>query len=185
MINFESKEISKRSITDVFNKKNKSWIATSIKAKPNMNHSKHSLTLIQLNMKQLLKKRCWWSLKRIDLLLKLRVLRPIWDKLKETMMIWLVVILLTIVKLILVQLKHKVLNSQQVEKVQQNNRQLASKWEEQNQVLENPALLLKRNLVQFKRLIHQIHITMMTMSLATLQWVVQKFSKVILWEWPV
>jgi len=169
----------------VFNKRNKSWIAISINAKVNTIHSNNNLTRIQRSMKPQSKRRCWWSLKRIDLLLRLIVLKQTWAKSKKMKMTWLEEQLIK-VKLILVLPKHKVPNSLQVDKVQENNRPLPSKWEElESQVLASSALLTKRNLLQFQRLIHKTHILMKIMNLAILTWVKQKFSKVILWVLPV
>ena len=142
------------------------------------------MTPILLSMKQQSKRRCWWNLKRIDLLQRFKVLKQTWAKSKMMkVMTWLVEELLIIVKLILVLLKHKVPNSLLEAKVQENNPPLASKWEklDKTQVLASSALPTKRNLLQFQRLIHQTHILMKTLSQLMLLWVKLKFLKVILW----
>lgn len=66
MTNWENKEISKRLITDVSNKRNKSWTAISINANLSTKYFKVNSTVTQQNMKLQSRRRCWWSLRKID-----------------------------------------------------------------------------------------------------------------------
>ena len=84
MISWESKETSKRSIIEECNKKNKNSIMISVNIKRHMSNTKRLLSNSQLIMKQQSKRRCWWSSKRIDWLLRLRILKTISSRLKRT-----------------------------------------------------------------------------------------------------
>ena len=80
MTSSESKEISRKSTIEGFNKRNRSWTTTLGNLKINTKVIKTLLRHCQTSMRVQSRRRCSWSLRKIDLLPRLRTLNLVWLK---------------------------------------------------------------------------------------------------------